>query len=218
MNERESTAKRFFAHDILLLRDEEAFVSSVAPEPWVEEVLKETLTVVVRRGPRPGLLIPVGVRGKIASQRCAGFISPMSVLERIRPEQLVEKRAWRSHSRRNEISAFRHLEIINHVWESSGILWGPIGGIGFELVTGLPISTEDSDLDLIIRAEQRISTKQAQQWVEDSESKEIRVNIHLETPLGGVTLHEFIRRSPRLLVHTDTGPKLIHDPWGEGIS
>lgn len=213
VNEKENSARRFSAHDFLFLGDEEAFVSSIAPEPWVDEVLRKTRTVVVRRGPRPGVLIPVGVRGKTIAQRCAGFISPASVLEKIKPEQIVEKRAWLSSPRRDEVTALRHLETVAHAWLPYNVLWGPVGTIGFELVTGLPVSEMNSNLDLLIRTEQRIPLDLAQRLMETSKSTAIEVDVHLETPQGGIALEEYLRQSPKLLVYTDAGPKLVPDPW-----
>jgi phosphoribosyl-dephospho-CoA transferase len=213
MSERGNSPKNFSTHDFLRLGDEEAFVSSVTPEDWVQETLGQTRTVVVRRGPRPGVLIPVGVRGKIGSQRCAGFISPSAVIERIRPEQLVEWRIWQSHPNGEAITALRHLEVITRALAPFHVVWGPIGGIGFDLISGLPITEMDRDLDLIIRAEQRISIDLACQLIKAVESPKIRVDLYLETPAGGLALTEYLMQAPKMLIHTDTGPKLFEDPW-----
>jgi phosphoribosyl-dephospho-CoA transferase len=217
MNERGNSPKRFTTHDFLRIGDDEAFVSSIAPESWVQEILLKTQTVVVRRGPRPGVLVPVEVRGTTSSQRCAGFISPNAVIERISPEQLVEWRTWKSHPQ-EEIKALRHLEAITCAWAPLGVSWGPVGGIGYELFTGLPISEMERDLELIVRAEERVSIDLAGELIRLSDSPEIRVDLHLETPLGGLALAEYLKQTSKVLLQTDTGPKFVHDPWNVDIS
>lgn len=215
MNEKESTSKHFTVHDILLLRDEEAFISSVTPQPWVDEALRATLAVIVRRGPRPGHLVPVGVRGLEVSQRCAGFVAPAAVTKSISPEYLVEQRVWRSHPRRDQILACCSLERFTSTWASSAITWGPIGIIGFELATELPLASAESDLDIIIRAAHRLSLEQAKEFLEVASSSEVHVNIHLETPQGELALMDYLRQPAKFLVQTDAGPKLVPDPWAE---
>lgn len=215
MSDKESTSRRFAVHDVVFLREEEAFISSVTPQAWVEEALKETLAAVVRRGPRPGALVPVGVRGRDRSQRCAGFVSSAAITESIKPEQLVERRVWRKYRRREQIAALRHLELLTDTWTSSDVVWGPVGVIGFELATRHPITDQHSDLEIMIRAGNRISFEQAEAYLEVAVSAEIHVEVQLETPQGGVSLLDYLRRPPKFLVQTDAGPKLVRDPWQE---
>lgn len=213
MNEKERIAKRFAVHDIVFLRDEDAFIGSVTPQPWVEEALKDTLAAVVRRGPRPGALIPVSVRGREYTQRCAGFVSSAAISKSIKPEHLVERRAWRTHRRHDQVASFRQLEMLTDVWASSGLVWGPVGIIGFELATKYPVTGKNDDLDILIRAEARISFEEAKAYWDAAASAEVHVDIQLETPQGGISLIDYLRRPPKVLVQTDAGPKLVRDPW-----
>ena len=82
---------RVFPHDLLRLDSEDSFVSDASSEhPWVRKVLAETRTVVVRRGASTAGLIPVGVRGRSRSLRCAGFVSAHSVLQTITSLRCVD--------------------------------------------------------------------------------------------------------------------------------
>ena len=42
-----------------------------------------------------------------------------------------------------------------------------------------------------------------------------RLDILLETPLGGVALVDWAASAPRVLLKTAAGPQLVRDPWPE---
>jgi phosphoribosyl-dephospho-CoA transferase len=45
------------------------------------------------------------------------------------------------------------------------------------------------------------------------ERRACRVDLQLETPLGGVALGEWAGGAARVLVKTAEGPRLVSDPW-----
>ena len=47
-------------------------------------------------------------------------------------------------------------------WADLPLPWGPVGSVGFELATGRKVTTEVSDLDIVIRAKQRIGLRGGQ--------------------------------------------------------
>jgi phosphoribosyl-dephospho-CoA transferase len=59
-------------HDLLEIEAKQLMSSACAPE-WVEEDLRKSPFVVVRRGPAMGQEIPIGVRGTERNQRWAAF-------------------------------------------------------------------------------------------------------------------------------------------------
>ncbi len=208
--------QRFSPNDLLRLETEDAFVSDTSSEhSWVREVLAETRTVVVRRGASTVRQIPVGVRGRSRSHRCAGFVPAQTVLETITPAHIVDKRLWRSHPRREKIPAIRHLESILSAWEPFGIIWGPTGSVGFELATGAPVASQESDLDISIRSEERISKELAWKLLSTVKSAELRLDIQIETPRGAVALVEYASQTSRILLRNNRGSLLVNDPWDE---
>ena len=48
------------------------------------------------------------------------------------------------------------------------------------------------------------------------ERRACRVDLQLETPLGGVALREWAGDGARVLVKTADGPRLVGDPWQAG--
>jgi phosphoribosyl-dephospho-CoA transferase len=181
---------------------------------WARETLLETPVVVVRRAPCDGLRIPVGVRGRNRSERYAAMVPHVSVSKRMTPECLVAEKRWRT-SARAEIAAIQALEQIANQWMWVGVCWGPVGSVGFELATGSPVVTPASDLDLVIRAPQRLPGKTAEELLASTTGLTVRVDTQIETPFGCIALFEYVHQnSSRLLMRTNDGPRLVVDPWG----
>ncbi len=84
---------------------------------------------------------------------------------------------------------------------------------GFQLATGLPTAHPDSDLDLLLRAEHPLPRSEARPLLQLLEGRACRVDLQLETPLGGVALGEWAGGAARVLVKAAEGPRLVSDPW-----
>jgi phosphoribosyl-dephospho-CoA transferase len=180
---------------------------------WVEHSLKEAPFVVVRRAKSFAEIIPVGVRGSLRSQRFAAFLAPVSIRRRITPEQLPATRGRLSKARTEEIPGLKVLAVIEEQLASFPLAYGPIGSIGFELASGLPTATSASDLDLLIRAPERLPIQLAQELVLIFSGHPCRVDAQLETPRGAVSLTEYASGQRPLLLKQDAGPILADDAW-----
>jgi phosphoribosyl-dephospho-CoA transferase len=62
------------------------------------------------------------------------------------------ERAWEQARRRASVPALVALAAAAPWLDALGLPWGPVGGIGFELATGIPVLTAASDVDLLVRA------------------------------------------------------------------
>lgn len=180
---------------------------------WVERSLQEAPFVVVRRANLFDGMIPVGVRGSLRKQRFAAYLAPESIRNRITPEQLTPVRGWLANARAEEIPALKVLARLEEELPDFPLTYGPIGSIGFELASGLPIATSTSDLDLLIRATERVSMQLAQELVTIFSGSPCRVDAQLETPRGAVALTEYASGQRPLLLKQDDGPVLVDDPW-----
>ena len=131
-------------HDLLRLSGRR--VPAAAPQ-WASRALVVTPWVVVRRAAAPTGRIAVGVRGTSRSERYATAVDPDDVCEVVAPEDLAHilPRAGR------ELAAMCTLDAVRPVLDDTGLPWGPTGSVGFELATGIPTATTESDLDLIVR-------------------------------------------------------------------
>jgi phosphoribosyl-dephospho-CoA transferase len=128
---------------------------------WVERSLQEAPFVVVRRANLFDGMVPVGVCGSLRKQRFDTYLAPESIRNRITPEQLTPARGWLANARAEEIPALKVLAGLEEELPDFPLTYGPIGSIGFELASGLPIATSTSDLDLLIRATERVSMQLA---------------------------------------------------------
>jgi len=202
-------------HDLLFLRLPDRFTTG-GGEAWPEWLDASWLTqapLVVRREAAPGSLLPVGARGLTRSQRCKGYVQRDAVARCVTPEMLarLHLRAVRSGECQSDLPPLRALAAMAPRLKDLGLAWGPTGGAGFYLASGLPVLRADSDLDLLVRAPEALPV-----WIIDRllrlQEQQCRVDIQVDTGLGGFALNEYARGG-RVMVKTAHGPVLAADPW-----
>ena len=94
--------------------------------------------------------------------------------------------------------------------------WGPGGSVGYELASGAPVITQESDLDLVLNASDCFDRDFAQYLLKKIARASAEVDVRVETPWCGFSLEEYARRnSEKLLVRTSTGPRFTTDPWNQ---
>jgi phosphoribosyl-dephospho-CoA transferase len=199
-------------HDLLEI-DAKQLISSEASAPvWVEEELRKCPFVVVRRGPATGQEIPIGVRGTDRNQRWAAFCHPKLVKCILTPPQLLRRTV--PTSRANATPAFRALHLLKDRWMDVDHPWGPGGSVGFELATGRLVVKPESDLDIVLYADRRMTADKAKSLCARAMNLPAVVDIRVETSVCGFSLREFASRSPAtILLRAPSGVLLGRDPW-----
>lgn len=203
-------AATFLPHDLLRigsitdLECEEDFPS------WVNHALTRAPFVVVRRAPLPARnVLPIGIRGRWRQERFAAFLPIGAILESVAPEQIAASETVDTR----ELPVFAALERIRKVLIVGDYSWGPTGSVGFELASGIPTATPESDLDVVIRAPIPLCRSRAADLFHHCESSFVHIDIQLDTPTGAVALAEYVRRSEKLLVRTVSGALMTEHPW-----
>ena len=200
-------------HDLLWgMRPEQLPADAPA---WAVAVLAAGQPVVVRRAVVAPGQVAVGLRRATRDQRLAALMPIAAISHRLTPEQLLDRRAS------EDLPVFRVLAGLRPLLDALGHAWGVTGSAGFQLATGLPTAHPDSDLDLLLRAEQPLPRSEARPLPRSEarpllqllEGRACRVDLQLETPLGGVALGEWAGGAARVLVKTAEGPRLVSDPW-----
>ncbi|AJE17275.1 malonate decarboxylase holo-ACP synthase [Stutzerimonas balearica] len=174
---------------------------------WAVAVLAAGQPVVVRRARVAAGLVAVGLRGATRDQRLAALMPVEAIAHRLAPEELLGRRAT------EDLPVFRVLAELRPLLDALGHAWGVTGSAGFQLATGLPTAHPDSDLDLLLRAERPLPRSEARPLLQLLEGRACRVDLQLETPLGGVALGEWAGGAARVLVKAAEGPRLVSDPW-----
>lgn len=197
----------------LLEIDAQAFLaaSPSAPE-WVAKSLAAAPFVVVRRGFQTQHLVPVGVRGEERKQRWAGTCDVSWIRSVLSPDDLIS----RVRARVKAIPAMRSLSLLasNEAWYGFPQAWGPGGSIGFELATGRDTATPQSDLDVVIYADERFSAVEARRLHAATQFLPSIVDVRVETPVCGFALTEYASQAPApILLRTASGVMLGVDPW-----
>lgn len=174
---------------------------------WVKEVLLRGDPVVVRRAITPLNQVAVGVRGQLRYQRYATQMPRSAISRQLKPEALTHV-----NTQQFEHLAER-LQIISNIMKNFSGCWGYTGSFGFELATGIETVTQQSDIDLLIRAEQPFAKKQAIELLENFQQAGLNVDIQLQLPQGGMALKEWAGNSGKVLLKRADGAVLVENPW-----
>ena len=202
-------------HDLLKIQDGNVLEKSQKHPAWVDKVLRQVPFVVVRRAPLQGNLIPIGVRGETRQDRFGGFLADTQIMDKITPEDLVRRKTWRQTPRFEKLRIFQLLESVDMLLLKRGFAWGPVGSVGFELATGMPVVSDTSDLDMVIRCPQLVRVCEAVQLVQELAVSAVFIDVQLETSYGGVSLLEYARGTSPVLLRTVEGVKLTGNPWND---
>jgi phosphoribosyl-dephospho-CoA transferase len=171
--------------------------------------------VVVRRDLRQDGRVPVGVRGEQRRHRYATWVEGAEVVQRVTPEDLASQARPHGQARGCGGPWTAVLRDVDTAMGGSAVAWGPVGSVGFELATGSVATSPTSDLDVLIRAPSPIPDRG-----EDLDARlhevgrrfGLKVDCLVETPAGGVHLHDLSTGGP-VMARTDHGPLVILDPW-----
>jgi phosphoribosyl-dephospho-CoA transferase len=177
---------------------------------WVRQTLLECPWVVVRRAQAAPGLIAVGVRGNARSERWATFCEQSLASKIVRPEEL------RTSNDARRTPAQRALQQMKDRWADLTLPWGPGGSVAFELASGRTVTTEASDLDLVIRAKRPIAYEEARSLLDRTLGLEAKVDARVETPMCGFALEEYVlANSAKILLRYAEEERLGEDPWRE---
>jgi phosphoribosyl-dephospho-CoA transferase len=200
-------------HDLLEIDAKQFIFSHTSAPQWVEGSLAKSPFVVVRRGPATGQEIPIGVRGTERNERWGTFCHPKLVKSILTPPQLLRRTI--PTSRADAIPAIRALNLLKDRWIDVAPPWGPVGSVGFELAIGNYVARPESDLDVVVYAEARMTTDEAKSVCDRAMNFPAAIDIRVETPVCGFALREFASQSPAaILLRTPSGVVLGKDPWG----
>lgn len=195
-------------HDLLKIRGMDALDASQPFPEWVQQSLNDAPFVVVRRAEASVISVPVGIRGEYRGQRFGTWLKANGISEVISPYILANPVNWKADYHDTLPATIATLKMIIPVLNASGFRWGPTGSTGFELATGIPVLKATSDLDLVISADSYISVSDAAALLQQLQDiATVRLDIQLETPLGGVALTEYVNAGI-VMIKTLNGPVL----------
>ena len=188
-------------HDLLRLGGPGAIEATDAPD-WVAESLRVAPWVVVRRAGLVRGRCAIGVRGSTRAERFGAFLAPEAIVERLSPEDLVDRAPLRAHP------AFAAMAQLRPRLDELGLVWGPAGAAGYELASRRAALHAESDLDLVVRVVAPPSRAALAAVAAAASRASVRIDVLLETPRGAVALDELLRHAPDILLRTSAGPRL----------
>lgn len=200
-------------HDLVRFRNIDNIIFDSPKPQWVIESLMRAPFVVVRRAPILGSVVPVGIRGGVRNQRLAAAIELENIIQRVTPEELALSKSWRINKHLQEIGISSALEYVDSILTQERINWGPTGSVGFELASEIITATENSDLDITIRASEFMSIDTSKELMIQLLQASVKVDVQLETLKGCVILAEYARGESSIMIRTANGPRLVKNPW-----
>jgi phosphoribosyl-dephospho-CoA transferase len=177
-----------------------------AAPAWAAQVLAAGQPVVVRRAVCAAGWVAVGVRGQGRAQRLGVAMRLADICRQLSPEAL----RWQGTS---PWAALQALASVAPVLDAFGLEWGPTGGVGYQLATGVDVLHAASDLDLVIRTSKPLARAKARELLDILDCGPCRIDVQLETPAGAVALREWAGVARRVLLKSALGARLVADPW-----
>ena len=190
-------------HDLVRLADPDPILTGTEPA-WVGAALAAAPWIVIRRARAPAGHLAAGVRGPARHQRHAMLIPAGAAAGIARPEDLRPAASVIAP----ETPALAALRECRPILDGLGRPWGPTGSAGFELATGYPATTQDSDLDLLIRLGALSGFTRAA-LASKLSGLPARVDCYLETGHGAVALAELATHPDKIVLRTSDGPRLV---------
>jgi phosphoribosyl-dephospho-CoA transferase len=191
-------------HDLLFALRPESFAPDGARPGWLDAGAP---LVVRRESTAPGI-VPVGARGLRRNERCKGYLTLSDVTAIATPRML----AAFARTAASSLPCIAALRALAPRLDALDVDWGPAGGVGYWLACGLPVLRPTSDLDLLVRLPRRPAAAVLAALTALPDGQPCRIDIQIDTGIGGFALAEYARGG-RVLLKTDTGPRLVADPW-----
>ncbi|MDO8047148.1 malonate decarboxylase holo-ACP synthase [Janthinobacterium sp. SUN211] len=197
------------AHDLLWVS---GLPDDASLPAWADAAWLQAAPLVVRRASTAPGRIPVGLRGRLRSERHACEVESSAVLRRVTPEALA--RLAHTPPSGFDCTALDALRLVAPLLDATGWAWGPTGGVGFALASGLPVLRADSDLDLVLRIAAPPDPAQADALRAIAATvTACRLDLQIDTGHGGFAYAEWVAGRGRVLLKTDHGPVLTATPW-----
>mgnify|MGYP003945156915 FL=1 len=194
------------AHDLLWVS---GLPDGASMPAWADAAWLAAAPLVVRRASCAPGRIPAGVRGLLRSERQACEVEAAVVVRRVTPEMLACAPVPDF-----SCAALDALRQAAPLLDATGWAWGPTGGVGFTLASGLPVLRADSDLDLVLRIAAPPDAAQADALRAIAAKVTVcRLDLQIDTGHGGFAYAEWAADRGRVLLKTDRGPVLTTTPW-----
>ncbi|MFP5391851.1 MAG: malonate decarboxylase holo-ACP synthase [Gammaproteobacteria bacterium] len=203
-------APTFLPHDLLFLRVPDRFDAGGPWPAWLDAAWLMAAPLVVRRDCAPAGMVAVGARGLTRKQRSRALAPIAGITRVLAPEQLVAQASALT------LPCIEAFNTARSQLAPLALTWGPSGGVGFTLASGLPVLRPDSDLDLLVRAPAPLDAAtlaRLQELQALQQRSACRIDIQVDTGVGGFALAEYTARRGRVLLKTARGPRLVADPW-----
>ncbi|MDC4185202.1 malonate decarboxylase holo-ACP synthase [Loigolactobacillus coryniformis] len=203
--------ERIAPHTLLKLKTVTDLIFTGDLPEWVTDMLAQAPYVIVRRG-QQDTQIPIGIRGYQKNQRFAAWL-PLGAWQQVITPQAALKYLPQLAATRQTLAAFQTLRQITPLL--ADYQWGVGGSLQYELVTGLPMARAASDVDVIMTLPpKKLTPAMAKQLVTTLKQMSQHVDIQVVANEYGFSLEEYgMQRSTEILVKSNQGPQLFHDPW-----
>jgi phosphoribosyl-dephospho-CoA transferase len=197
-------------HDLLWIAEDSKLLPGPQPA-WVREALNRMPVVVVRRAEAPPGFAAAGIRGASRELRFAALVKLTDVRSLRTPESLASERGWHENPAGISVALRDLLTAFDELSYRAKFVYGPVGGVGYQLATGLPVTTDTSDVDVLIRCEVPPHPLMISSIRHIAKQSAAYLDVTVEGPPGAVALEELQFRN--VLLKTSRGPRIATFTW-----
>ena len=197
-------------HDLLWIGDDAQLCQELQPA-WARDALRRMSVVVVRRAEAPPGFAAVGIRGPRRELRIAALVKLRDVRNLRSPESLASERGWLENLAVISARLREGLTLFDELSKREKFVWGPVGSVGYQLATGLRVTTSESDVDVLIRCKVPPDRLLLSAVRDMARKSTVRLDVILEGPPGAVALEEL--HSGDVLLKTSRGPRIASFTW-----
>jgi phosphoribosyl-dephospho-CoA transferase len=104
------------------------------------------------------------------------------------------------------------LTAVDEFCAEEGLAWGPVGSVGYQLATKLPVTNVKSDLDVMIRCDLPPDRDRLRIFDEHLRRAPLRIDVVLEGPCGGVAMREYLS-GDKVLIKDNRGARIGPFIW-----
>lgn len=155
----------------------------------------------------------MGIRGFQKNQRFGTWIAPSNCELAVTPQQALTQLSQLSAKRR-QLKSSQTLVTIQPLLKD--YQWGVGGSLEYQLVTGIEMAREDSDVDIIMALPEIPITRFAARVLIERLHQIAGAHADIQVVFGqyGFSLEEYaLATTSEILVKTAQGPILCRDPW-----
>lgn len=202
---------KYNIHDFIFFKESKDLEYEGILPTWVKQKVARYPVAVVRRDVITDK-IAIGIRGDTKAQKFAAYITPDKITKYLSSVDVLK--LVKNHN--SNVDLWKAISEIRSYLDKKNLNWGLSGSAAYELVTGIPTVTKNSDIDLIAFKQEKLSQVEAKSLLAYLNSFGLHADVQIMRGSAGFSLEEYAKsKNNEVLIKSNKGPYLSRTPWEE---